>query len=282
MSFTIATNQLPEGFSRGPFQGQGLIGEVTENLHRFLLEGWSLDRPPPRIEEDLSFVPKDRQEVVYTYMYRVGQNTSLKNTKHWRASKISVNQPDSERVLYERPPIYLELYYLVAVHARFRSDAERLLGWSILRLWEANTLIYRPRRYTLPDGTVLDSSGQPWDLDNTGADVVMEKVGIAMVDDLPIGDAINFFTIHDAPYRPYVTFRAQCAMEGSLLAGPATGVANARLMDRPSAPRTGERPGGRLVGQKPTQRTDFPTPGPKGYEHRPIDEEHINQDNEED
>jgi hypothetical protein len=212
-------------------------------------------------------------------MYRVGPNSALKNTKHWRASKISLNAaPDTEQVYYERPPIYLELYYLVGVHARFRSDAERLLGWTILRLWEANTLIYRPRRYTLPDGTNVDSTGAAWSLDNTGEDVVMEKVGLAMVDDLPIGDAINFFTIHEAPFRPYVTFRAQCAMEGSLVAGPASSVANARLADKGRARRPNERPSGRLSSGKPSKRESLPTPGPKGYEHRPIDDEDINQE----
>ena len=279
MSQTIPTGQLPAGFTRGPFQGQGLIGEVTESLHKFLLDGWDLDRPPPRMEEDLSFVPKDRQEVIYSYMYRVGQNAALKNTKHWRASKISLNsEPDTERVIYERPPIYLELYYVVAVHARFRSDAERLLGWTILRLWEANTLIYRPRRYTLPDGRVVDSTGAEWTLDNEGPDVIMEKVGLAMVDDLPIGDAINFYTIHEAPFRPYVTFRAQCAMEGSLVQGPATGIVNTRLADKGRPARPNERPGGRLTSGKPSKRDTIPTPGPKGYDHRRFDEDHINQE----
>ena len=279
MSQTIPTGQVPPGFMRGPFQGQGLIGEVTEALHRFLLDGWDQDRPAPRIEEDLSFVPKDRQEVLYTYMYRVGQNAALKNTKHWRASKISLNsEPDTQRVFYERPPIYLELYYVVSVHARFRSDAERLLGWTILRLWEANTLIYRPRRYTLPTGEVVDSTGEPWTLDNTGENVIMEKVGLAMVDDLPIGDAINFFTIHEAPFRPYVTFRAQSAMEGSLLAGPATGVVNARLTDKALPGRPSERPSGRLKGGTPPKGDSLPPPGPKAYERRPIDDEDINQE----
>ena len=79
MSFNLDTGILPEGFSKGPFQGLGIIGEITEAIQRFILEGWDQDRPPPRIEEDLSFVPKDRQEVIYVYMYRVAHNTAVKH-----------------------------------------------------------------------------------------------------------------------------------------------------------------------------------------------------------
>ena len=48
----------------------------------------------------------------------------------------------------------------------------------------------------------------------------MEKVSLGLVDDLTVGDAINFFTIHEAPYRPYLTYKARCAMEGALISGP--------------------------------------------------------------
>ena len=60
---------LPADFERGPTQGRTIVGETTEALHKFLLEGWTLGGAAPRIEEDLSFVPKDREEVAYVYMY---------------------------------------------------------------------------------------------------------------------------------------------------------------------------------------------------------------------
>ena len=113
---------LPEGFAKGPLQGQGIIGEVTESLHRFLMDGWTEDRPMPRIEEDLSFVPKDREEVIYVYMYSCTQNTALRNGKHYRASRITVSNPGADDVIYyERPPLYLDLRYMICVHSRFRS-----------------------------------------------------------------------------------------------------------------------------------------------------------------
>ena len=97
----------------------------------------------------------------------------------------------------------------------------------------------------------------------------MEKVDIALVEDLPIGDAINFFTIHDAPFRPYLTFQANCAMEGALVTGPATTVSNARMSDRvPQAPTT--RPSGRMKAPPKTESGDQKI-GPPGFDHRPVD-----------
>ncbi|MEZ4234714.1 MAG: Pvc16 family protein [Myxococcota bacterium] len=201
------------------------------------------------MEEDLSFVPKDREEVLYVFMYRVAQNTALLNSKQWRPAKVSVygKRDEVDSVYYERAPLHLDVYYLIAVHSKFRSDAERLVGWLLMRLYDATHLIYRPRKYILPGGEAVDSTGSPWTLDNEGEDVIMEKVSLALVDDLTIGDAINFFTINEAPYRTYLTYRAQCAMEGSLIAGPPTTVRHHRARPVVSEPDPSERPTGRLV-----------------------------------
>ncbi len=268
---------FPPGFIRGPIQGQFIIGEITEALHRWLLDGWSFDGPPPRIEEDLSFVPKDREEVLYVYMYRVEQNESLKTAKQWRPAKISVfGDPDAkslERIYFERPPLYLNVFYMVAVHSRFRSDAERLLGWTLMRLMDATHLVYRPRKYLLPDTTPVDSTGQPWGVDNEGDDVIMEKVAVALVDDLTIGDTINFFTINEAPYRPFLTYRAQCAMEGPLVEGPPTTVRAHRMGHWDSSGDRPERSNGRIAGRTPSTPRAAPTPiGPSGFAHRPLED----------
>jgi hypothetical protein len=271
------TRVLPDGFTQGPIQGVNIIGEVTESLHRFLLDGWSFPTPPPRIEEDLSFVPKDREEVVYVYMYRAAQNMALQNSKQWRPAKISTRNPQAspnpETIFYERSPLYLQLFYLVAVHSKFRSDAERLLGWVLMRLYDATHLVYRPRKYVLPDGTVVDSTGAPWSRDADGDDVIMEKVALSLVDDLTIGDAVNFFTINEGPFRPYLTYRAQCAMEGSLIAGPPTQVRHhrARLVAPDSS---GDRPSGRIPGGQPPTYPEQSRMhiGPPGFGHRPIED----------
>jgi hypothetical protein len=261
------TGLLPPGFALGAYQGAGIIGETTEAIHRFLLDGWSGDRPPPRIEEDLSFVPRDREEVLYVYMYRAAENPALRNSKQFRAARITQLASETEReasatILYERAPVYVQLYYLLAAHAKFRSDAERLMGWALLRLHDATHLVYRPRRFALPDGRVVDSRGRAWSDDADGDDVIMEKVSLNLVDDLTLGDAVQFFTIHEAPFRPFLTYRAMCALEGPLVAGPPTTVRTARAEPVASAPVPARsRPtGGRLDTRSARKAGVGPTP----------------------
>lgn len=266
--------QLYPAWQRGPMQGATIIGEVTEALHKWILTGWTDSRPPPRIEEDLSFVPKDREEVVYVYMYRVKHNTDLMNSKRLRMTKFSIAeqaQGDAEAFYWERPPLYLELNYLVSVHSKFRSDAERLTGWLMLRLHEATHLLYRPRRYLLPDGRAVDSLGRIYDPEAWDDEVVMEKVSMQLSDDLTVGDAINFFTIHEAPYRPYLTYKARCSMEGSLISGPPqpVEVEYGPIFEKPRS-RTG-RPDNPLDGSVPTSSEAQRTTGSSGrFAARPV------------
>jgi hypothetical protein len=272
---------LPEGFARGQLQGKNIIGEITESLHRYLLDGWTFDAPPPRLEEDLSFIPKDREEVIYIYMYKAHENTALRNTKRWRPAPFSFANSDGEaEVYYERAPLFLELNYLICVHSKFRSDAERLLGWVILRLHEATHMVYRPKRYTLPDGREVDSLGRPWNPESSGDGVFYEKVSMMLTDELTVGDSVNFFTLHEAPYRPYLTYKARCAMDGALLSAPPTIVRAPRADSMESHSPGSERPNGRIRNQEPPtgpkpQRTPF---GPTGYRHRPLTETQENED----
>lgn len=210
-----------DGMPAGPMSGVNIIGEVTENLQRFILDGWNLSDRPPRIEEDLSFSPKDREEVVYVYMYRLAQNPNLMNQKRWRQAPVFLGSDPEQggEVYYHRPPILLDLFYLLMVHSKFRSDAERLIGWLLLRLHNATHLIHRPRRFILPDGREVDSLGRPYDKNcRLADDLVMEKVSVALVDDLTVGDATNLFSLHEAPYRPFLTYRARIALDGPLVA----------------------------------------------------------------
>lgn len=271
--------EMPPSFSLGPVQGKNIIGEITEALHRFLLDGWQEKTAPPRIEEDLSFVPKDREEVLYVYMYRAAQNTSLMNSKQWRPARINLKMKDpktrssTDQVYYERAPLYLNVYYMVGVHSKFRSDAERLLGWVLTRLYDATHLVYRPRKYFLPDGRIVDSTGAEWSLANDGEEVVMEKVGLSLVDDLTLGDAIHFYTIHEAPFRPFLTYRAQCAMEGPLVAGPPTLVRHQRAKLMAPEEDENERPNGRLTGSPEPGGRSRMRIGPPGFGYRPIEDE---------
>jgi hypothetical protein len=261
---------------RGPMFGRNLIGEVTEALQRFLLDGWDHSDQPPRIEEDLTFEPKDREEVVYVYMYRVAQNLNLQNRKRLREAPVYLGVPEEERtIFYQRPPLFVDLFYLVTAHAKFRSDAERLLGWVMLRLHEATDLIYRPCRYILPDGQEIDSLGRPYDptVRDGPEDLFMEKVSLSLVDDLTVGDGINLLTLLDAPYRPYLSYRARVALQGPVTLTPATTVRflPARIAEAPPARSLMESAKGRIKGSAPTSRTRV-VPGPTAHNLRPLPE----------
>ena len=257
--------------NRGPMSGRNIIGEVTESLHRFILDGYDIAEQPPRLEEDLKFVPKDREEVIYVYMYRLAHNPNLQNQRRYRQAPVFVGSGPEEggEVFYHRPPLLLDLFYLLGVHSKFRSDAERLTGWLLLRLNEATHLVYRPRKFMLPDGREVDSLGRPYDPDAPADQdgLVMEKVSIAMVDDLTVGDAINLFSLHEAPYRPFLTYRARVALDGPLVASSGgTSVSLPRLdavddrndQDRRTSPSGRIRSG----APAPSQRK---TPGPQSH-----------------
>jgi len=255
----------------GPFSGQGIIGETTEAIHKFLLDGYNLSPQIPRFEEDLKFVPKDREEVIYIYLYRLAENPNLHNTKRPRVAPVFVNDDpeDGGEVYFHRPPVLMDLYYLLMAHSKFRSDAERLLGWTVLRLHEATHLIYRPRRFVLPDGREIDSLGRSYDVNASPKDenLFMEKVSLAMVDDLTVGDAINLFNLFEAPYRPFLTYRARVALDGGLVASSGgTGVQLSRLgqMERPDTRKNLESPSGRIIAGRPSAPPKN-LPGPKPH-----------------
>ena len=269
----------------GPPSGRNILGETTEAIHKWLLDGYNLTPNPPRIEEDLKFVPKDREEVVYIYMYRLAQNMNLQNQKRLRLAPVFVkDDPEkSDEQYYHRPPLLLDLFYLIMVHSKFRSDAERLIGWLMLRLNEATHLIYRPRRFLLPDGREVDSLGRSYDPKNfegqrtpreEGSDLPedpddglhIEKVSLAMVDDLTVGDAINLFTLHEAPYRPFLTYRARVALDGPLYKSHGGATIRLPRLERtqPPAEGPGDSPNGRIRGGRGVPGIKTP-PGPKPY-----------------
>lgn len=250
------------GAMGGAHSSYETIGEVTEAIHQLLKESYNLGEQVPRIEEDLKFVPKDREEVLYIYMYRVCQNPNLKNQRRLREAPIDV---PGAGVFYQRPPLILDVFYLIAGHAKFRSDAERLLGWTLLTLNDASRVLYRPRRFVLPDGRAVDSLGRDWDpsADLNTEGLLVEKVSLALVDDLTVGDAINIFTMNEAPYRPYLTYRARLALVGPLSsAGDGTSIAVGGLENVASSGSGSESAGASGAGEEAHSRSHDPVRRP--------------------
>ena len=159
-------------------------------------------------------------------------------------------------------------------------------GFVLLAMQETTHLIYRPRRYILPGGDVVDSRGQPWSAEydpRDEEDLFIEKVALALVDDMSIGDAINFFTIHEAPYRPYLTYCARCGMDGSLVAGDPTTVRSGGVSPSLSQQPARARPSGRLNPRKSPEESSgrFKSPfGPEGHKPRRFDDESSSESEE--
>lgn len=101
----------------------------------------------------------------------------------------------------------------------------------------------------------------------------MEKVSLAMVDDLTVGDGINLFTLVEAPYRPYLTYRARVALDGPLYLATSTQIRlpHARLAEAPWAAGNIETPKGRIKSSAPNPRQRF-VPGPPAHDIRPLPE----------
>lgn len=266
-----------QDFKTGSMSSINIIGETTEAIHKLLLDSYDMSERPPRLEEDLKFVPKDREEVVYVYMYRTAQNPHLNRQKRLQLAPVEVPTEDGgdPQVFYHRPPIPLDLFYLICVHSKFRSDAERLLGWAMMVLHYTPRLVHRPRRFALPDGRIVDSKGRTWDPENTDVrdlELQVEKVSLALVDDLTLGDAVNLYTLHEAPYRPFLTYRARALLGGPLVSvegGSTISMGNDEGLTPTSAPdpRVPSSPVGRMRNRKPVHKIPEP-PGPKAHNLR--------------
>ena len=279
----------PQEFQVGPLSSYETIGEVTEAIHKLLLDSYDVSERPPRLEEDLKFVPKDREEVIYVYMYRASMNPNLMNQKRLRLAPLELEREDgTKEFFYHRPPLLMDLFYMVMVHSKFRSDAERLLGWVLLTLHHTPKLVYRPRRFILPSGDAVNSFGEPWDpkADTRRKDLQVEKVSLALVDDLTVGDAINLYTLHEAPYRPFLTYRARVALDGPLTSteggsGIAMGDHEEGLSPKDTYfPHSKKKTGPRTFGRPASGRIEKP-PGPEAHNLRRRFEKKKQEDTEE-
>ncbi len=246
----------------GLMSGRDIIGEVTEAVKKYIKDGWS-DEKNLTIEEQLDKTSMGKtDQFAFVYMYRLAHNTNLQNRKRFRRAPVFLNDgEESGNVYLHRPPIMVDLFYLITAHAQFPSETAKLLGWLLLRLNEATHLIYRPRKFVLPDGREVDSLGREYD-PNVSLDepnLVIEKVSLSLVDDLTVGDAINLFSLHEAPYRPFLTYRARIAIDGPLVHAPSGTkivMERAKQNQPTNNTETRTRPNGRPVRSRPPKLDD--------------------------
>ena len=153
-----------------------------------------------------------------------------------------------------------------------------MLFRSLLSLHYTPRLVYRPRRFILPDGRAVDSLGRTWDpqADTNLAGLQVEKVSLSLVDDLTVGDAINMFTLHEAPYRPFLTYRARVALDGPLVSteggttvnmGDDDGLDQMPIVEPLAAQQRRESLSGRISPGRPLPPIHTP-PGPEAHNMR--------------
>ena len=254
----MSNPQMPE-VSTAPMSGRDIIGDVTEAIKKFVKDGWT-DSTTLTIEERLDKTSMGKtDQFAFVYMYRLAHNPNLQNRKRLRQAPVFLNDsPESGNVYLHRPPLLVDLYYLITAHAQFPSETAKILGWLLLRLNEATHLIYRPRKFILPNGSPVDSLGREYDptIPLTEEKMVIEKVSLALVDDLSVGDAINMFSLHEAPYRPFLTYRARIAIDGPLVHAPnGTRVVMDRAKQNSTSPTERHtRPNGRPVARTPASK----------------------------
>ena len=116
---------------------------------------------------------------------------------------------------------------------------------------------------------------RPYDPDvkDGSEELCMEKVSLALVDDLTVGDGINLFTLLEAPYRPFLCYRARVALDGPILAS--RGGTTVRLPSLESKgtedPRSNdESPSGRIKGPKGRIPSARIPPGPPAHRIRRV------------
>ena len=254
----MSNPQMPD-IPTGQMSGRDIIGDVTEAIKKFVKDGWT-ETTTLTIEEKLDKTSMGKTDkFAFVYMYRLAHNPNLQNRKRLRQAPVFLNDsPESGNVYLHRPPLLVDLYYLITAHAQFPSETAKILGWLLLRLNEATHLVYRPRKFILPNGKSIDSLGREYDpnIPLTDEKLVIEKVSLALVDDLTVGDAINLFSLHEAPYRPFLTYRARIAIDGPLVHAPnGTRVVMDRAKQNSTSPTERHtRPNGRPVAKSPAKK----------------------------
>jgi hypothetical protein len=114
----------------------------------------------------------------------------------------------------------------------------------------------------------VDSLGRLYkeDISFDDDDLVLEKVSLSLVDDLTVGDAVNLFSLHESNYRPFLTYRARIALDGSLIHAPSgTTISMPRPGQiKPNQPgNTHMRRNGRPTSTPPGKRPKAPYTNPQ-------------------
>jgi len=213
------------------------------------------------IHKDLDTQPKDDEEAtIYVALYRVDDMDEL-NLPAWAVKPLTRGPapPDPVRQdLLQIPPRFFYLYFILFVESSEPDLSHTILGALMNGFHQEPTLLYRPIPYEL-NGKIYDSRGRPMTPDGLeyvrdpaalatpGANpkVAMERVSIALVDDLAFGDACLLLKGFDRKVRPYLCYRAFAKIDQPLELHKRVGDITLSLFDQ----ETGE-----AAAPQPTQK----------------------------
>jgi hypothetical protein len=200
------------------------------------------------IHKDLDTQPKDDEEAtIYVALYRVDDMDEL-NMPAWAVKPMTRGPapPDEKRQdLLQIPPRFFYLYFILFVESQDPDLSHSLLGALMNGFHQEPTLLYRPVPYEL-NGKLFDSTGRPMTqegmdyireptaapIPKSNPKVAMERVSIALVDDLAFGDACLLLKGFDRKVRPYLCYRAFAKIDQPLELHKKVGGVSMSLFDQ--------------------------------------------------
>lgn len=175
------------------------------------------------IHKDLDTEPKDDEEAtVYCALYRIDDVEDFKTTG-WSDAPVfpspGVDDPQTQ-AMQQLPPRFFYLYFILFAESEDPDLSNVIMGALLNGFHQQTTLLYRPMPYEI-DGKVFDSTGRPMDsagtkltrhpeatpMPNSAEKVAMERISVALIDDLAFGDACLLLKGFERKVRPYLTYR---------------------------------------------------------------------------
>ena len=199
------------------------------------------------IHKDLDTQPKDDEEAtVFCSLYRVDDMDDFGlpgfAAKQYNPGPVPPDQKRQEFV--QIPPRFFYLYFVVFVESQDTDLAHALLGAVMNGFHQHPTLMYRPVTYEI-DGRSYDSMGRRLNIDGHRITVDvesapqegahdklrMERISVALVDDLAFGDACLLLKGFERKVRPYLTYRVFTKIDQPLKLARKVGGIRSSLFD---------------------------------------------------
>jgi hypothetical protein len=175
------------------------------------------------IHKDMDQAPKDDEEAtVYCSLYRIDDMDDF-GMPAWPVKPYAPgpNPADMKRQDFvQLPPRFFYLYFILFCESQDPDLGSAILGALLNGFHQESVLMYRPVPYEI-NGKVYDSRGRPLKQEgskysadalaelplNAPDKVQMERISLALVDDLAFGDACLLLKGFERKVRPYLTYR---------------------------------------------------------------------------